>query len=147
MSSWSSFLRSSLLQLFFLPSGHWTNQATLGSVLSLFFCLDKSWFLNLEPHTVFILPFFWVQNPTLEHYTTFKASDLKASVHALQDLQLNIKGCSLASIRMKYKQEKVKKIIQVSSSVDFCYFTYFCYYSSNPWRFCLLRSYLTGYSE
>ncbi|KAL0704251.1 hypothetical protein Bca4012_070676 [Brassica carinata] len=46
-------------------------------------------------------------NPTLEHYTTYKASDLKASVHALQDLQLNTKGCPLSAIRMKYMQEKV----------------------------------------
>ncbi|AAF71982.1 Putative cyclin [Arabidopsis thaliana] len=45
-------------------------------------------------------------NPTLEHYTTYKASDLKASVHALQDLQLNTKGCPLSAIRMKYRQEK-----------------------------------------
>jgi len=52
---------------------------------------------------------FYEQNPTLEHYTTYKASDLKASVHALQDLQLNTKGCSLNSIRMKYRQDKVLK--------------------------------------
>ncbi|KVG22456.1 hypothetical protein Ccrd_026524 [Cynara cardunculus var. scolymus] len=30
-----------------------------------------------------------LQNPTLEHYTNYKASDLKATVLALQDLQLN----------------------------------------------------------
>lgn len=49
-------------------------------------------------------------NATLEHYTTYKASDLKASVHALQDLQLNTKGCPLSAVRMKYRQEKFKSV-------------------------------------
>ncbi|XP_033134682.1 cyclin-A2-3 isoform X3 [Brassica rapa] len=49
-------------------------------------------------------------NLTLEHYTTYKASDLKASVHALQDLQLNTRGCPLSAIRMKYRQEKFKSV-------------------------------------
>ncbi|KAL1218429.1 Cyclin-A2-3 [Cardamine amara subsp. amara] len=54
-------------------------------------------------------------NPTLEHYTTYKASDLKASVHALQDLQLNTKGCPLSAIRMKYRQEKFKSVAVLTS--------------------------------
>ncbi|KAF8054733.1 hypothetical protein N665_1318s0003 [Sinapis alba] len=54
-------------------------------------------------------------NPTLEHYTTYKASDLKASVHALQDLQLNTKGCPLSAIRMKYRQEKFKSVAVLMS--------------------------------
>ncbi|CAD5312820.1 unnamed protein product [Arabidopsis thaliana] len=54
-------------------------------------------------------------NPTLEHYTTYKASDLKASVHALQDLQLNTKGCPLSAIRMKYRQEKYKSVAVLTS--------------------------------
>ncbi|CAH2037495.1 unnamed protein product [Thlaspi arvense] len=54
-------------------------------------------------------------NPTLEHYTTYKASDLKASVHALQDLQLNAKGCPLSAIRMKYRQEKFKSVAALTS--------------------------------
>ncbi|KAH0866165.1 hypothetical protein HID58_083376 [Brassica napus] len=49
-------------------------------------------------------------NLTLEHYTTYKTSDLKASVHALQDLQLNTRGCPLGAIRMKYRQEKFKSV-------------------------------------
>ncbi|CAD5317739.1 unnamed protein product [Arabidopsis thaliana] len=64
------------------------------------------WTLNQSSHP-------W--NPTLEHYTTYKASDLKASVHALQDLQLNTKGCSLNSIRMKYRQDKFKSVAVFSS--------------------------------
>lgn len=65
------------------------------------FSSTKSFIFN------FFLIFFPPQNPTLEHYTTYKAADLKASVHALQDLQLNTKGCPLSAIRMKYRQEKV----------------------------------------
>lgn len=47
------------------------------------------------------------QNPTLEHYTSYKASDLKIIVLAIQDLQLNTNGCSLHVIRMKYRQQEV----------------------------------------
>ncbi|KAF2544826.1 hypothetical protein F2Q70_00020003, partial [Brassica cretica] len=54
-------------------------------------------------------------NPTLEHYTTYKASDLKASVYALQDLQLNTKGCPLSDVRMKYKQEEFKFVAVLTS--------------------------------
>lgn len=49
----------------------------------------------------------YLQNPTLEHYTNYKASELKATVLALIDLQLNTEGCCLNAIREKYKQEKV----------------------------------------
>lgn len=51
---------------------------------------------------------FW-QNSTLEYYTSYKASDLKQTVVALQDLQLNTNGCPLSSIRVKYRQEKVNE--------------------------------------
>lgn len=49
----------------------------------------------------------YLQNPTLEHYTNYKASELKATVLALVDLQLNTEGCCLNAIREKYKQDKV----------------------------------------
>ncbi|GFY97011.1 similar to CYCLIN A2;3 [Actinidia rufa] len=45
-------------------------------------------------------------NATLEHYTNYKASDLKTPVHALQGLQLNTNGCPLNVIRAKYRQDK-----------------------------------------
>lgn len=48
-----------------------------------------------------------LQNPTLEHYTRYKASELKTTVSALQDLQLNANQCSLKAISEKYKQPKV----------------------------------------
>ncbi|XP_048599822.1 cyclin-A2-4-like [Brassica napus] len=78
----------------------------LPSVIAASAVFLAKWTLNQSSHP-------W--NPTLEHYTTLKASDLKASVHALQDLQLNTKGCTLASIRMKYKQEKFKSVGVLSS--------------------------------
>ncbi|CAK7356630.1 unnamed protein product [Dovyalis caffra] len=46
-------------------------------------------------------------SPTLEHYTSYKASDLKTTVLALQDLQLNTNGCPLNAIRTKYRQPKI----------------------------------------
>ncbi|CAJ1973765.1 unnamed protein product [Sphenostylis stenocarpa] len=58
------------------------------------------WTLNDSEHP-------W--NPTLEHYTNYKASDLKTVVLALQDLQLNSKGCPLNAVRDKYKLQKLYK--------------------------------------
>ncbi|KAF6167958.1 hypothetical protein GIB67_020528 [Kingdonia uniflora] len=49
-------------------------------------------------------------NQTLEYYTCYKASDLKAIVLALQDLQVNTSGCPLNAIRDKYRQQKVSFI-------------------------------------
>ncbi|XP_061981160.1 cyclin-A2-4-like [Populus nigra] len=54
-------------------------------------------------------------SPTLEHYTSYKASDLKTTVLALQGLQLNTKGCPLNAIRMKYRQPKFKSVAALSS--------------------------------
>uniref|UniRef100_A0A0R0IQ59 B-like cyclin n=1 Tax=Glycine max TaxID=3847 RepID=A0A0R0IQ59_SOYBN len=45
-------------------------------------------------------------NPTLQHYACYKASDLKTTVLALQDLQLNTDGCPLTAVRTKYRQDK-----------------------------------------
>lgn len=53
-------------------------------------------------------------NPTLEHYTNYKASQLKTVVLALQDLQLNTKGCSLNAVREKYKQQKFNCVANLS---------------------------------
>ncbi|KAB5574257.1 hypothetical protein DKX38_001451 [Salix brachista] len=46
-------------------------------------------------------------SPTLENYTSYKASDLKTTILAMQDLQLNTSGCPLNAIRMKYRQPKL----------------------------------------
>ncbi|KAJ7962930.1 Cyclin [Quillaja saponaria] len=54
-------------------------------------------------------------NSTLEHYACYKALDLKVTVLALQDLQLNTGGCPLSAIRMKYRQEKFKYVAALSS--------------------------------
>ncbi|KAJ4849301.1 hypothetical protein Tsubulata_048901 [Turnera subulata] len=64
-------------------------------------------------HRLFFLPDgHWIRKTThgistLEHYTSYVTSDLKAAVLALQDLQLNLNGCPLNAIRIKYRQEKV----------------------------------------
>ncbi|XP_019436394.1 PREDICTED: cyclin-A2-4-like isoform X2 [Lupinus angustifolius] len=55
-------------------------------------------------------------NPTLQHYTGYKASDLKSTVLALRDMQLNTDGCPLITIRTKYRQEKFKCVAALSSS-------------------------------
>lgn len=47
------------------------------------------------------------QNPTLEHYTRYKVSELRTTVFALQELQMNTSGCTLNAIREKYRQPKV----------------------------------------
>ncbi|PWA76873.1 Cyclin A/B/D/E [Artemisia annua] len=53
-------------------------------------------------------------NATLEHYTSYKASELKATVLALQDLQLN-DATPLRTIRQKYKQQKYKSVATLTS--------------------------------
>ncbi|TYI79276.1 hypothetical protein E1A91_D05G011600v1 [Gossypium mustelinum] len=65
------------------------------------------WTLNQSDHP-------W-QNPTLEHYTSYKASELKNTVLALEDLQLNTNGCSLNAIREKYRQQKFKCVAMMTS--------------------------------
>nr|AFK37644.1 unknown [Lotus japonicus] len=54
-------------------------------------------------------------NPTLQHYASYKPSDMKTTVLALQDLQLNIDGCPLTAIRTKYTQEKFKGVAALTS--------------------------------
>lgn len=48
-----------------------------------------------------------MQNPTLEHYTNYKAFELEPTVLGLQELQLNSNESSLNAIREKYRQPKV----------------------------------------
>ncbi|XP_076926172.1 cyclin-A2-1-like [Bidens hawaiensis] len=53
-------------------------------------------------------------NATLEYYTNYKAPELKATVLALQDLQLN-SASPLHAIRRKYKQQKYKGVATLVS--------------------------------
>ncbi|KAF8026807.1 hypothetical protein BT93_F3326 [Corymbia citriodora subsp. variegata] len=55
-------------------------------------------------------------NPTLEFYTSYKASDLKTTVSALQDLQSNAKECPLSAIRIKYRQQQLKSVALLTST-------------------------------
>ncbi|KAK9076126.1 hypothetical protein SSX86_004459 [Deinandra increscens subsp. villosa] len=53
-------------------------------------------------------------NATLEHYTRYKAAELRVTVLALQDLQLN-NTSPLHAIRQKYKQQKYKSVATLTS--------------------------------
>ncbi|KAK1408157.1 hypothetical protein QVD17_39792 [Tagetes erecta] len=53
-------------------------------------------------------------NPTLEYYTNYKASELKTTVMAMQDMQLNNEA-SLQAIRQKYKQKQFKSVATLTS--------------------------------
>ncbi|XP_039164206.1 cyclin-A2-1 isoform X2 [Eucalyptus grandis] len=55
-------------------------------------------------------------NLTLEHYTKYKATELKAAVLALEDLQLNTSGSTLNAIREKYRQQKCKCVATLTPS-------------------------------
>ncbi|KAM7459436.1 hypothetical protein LguiA_036430 [Lonicera macranthoides] len=55
------------------------------------------------------------KNPTLEHYTNYKAAELKPTVLRLQELQLNNNESSLNAIRDKYRQPKFKCVATLSS--------------------------------
>ncbi|KAJ0231038.1 Cyclin-A2-4 [Hirschfeldia incana] len=78
----------------------------LPSVIAASAVFLAKWTMNQSSHP-------W--NATMEHYTTYKASDLKACVQALQELQLNTKGCPLNSIRTKYRQDKFKSVAVFTS--------------------------------
>ncbi|XP_064990926.1 cyclin-A2-1-like isoform X2 [Musa acuminata AAA Group] len=54
-------------------------------------------------------------NPTLEYYTSYKATDLKVTIFALQELQMNSKSCPLNAIREKYRQEKFECVAAIAS--------------------------------
>lgn len=70
----------------------------------------------------------YFQNSTMEHYTNYRVSELKTTVLALADLQLNTKGCPLNAIRDKYKQQKVENT-QPKDELVTCYtFIYFYFY-------------------
>ncbi|KAK1396186.1 hypothetical protein POM88_006049 [Heracleum sosnowskyi] len=53
-------------------------------------------------------------NPTLEHYTNYKVSDLKPVVFGLQLLHLNTMDSPLKVVREKYKQPKFKGVASLS---------------------------------
>ncbi|XP_066357188.1 cyclin-A2-1-like [Miscanthus floridulus] len=54
-------------------------------------------------------------NPTLEHYTSYKSSNLRTCVRALQELQHNTSNCPLNAIREKYGQQKFECVANLRS--------------------------------
>ncbi|XP_077211719.1 cyclin-A2-1-like isoform X2 [Tasmannia lanceolata] len=55
------------------------------------------------------------KNSTLEHYTTYKVLDLKATVIQMHNLQANSNCCPLNGIREKYRQDKFKCVASLTS--------------------------------
>ncbi|PON57964.1 Cyclin [Parasponia andersonii] len=55
-------------------------------------------------------------NSTLEHYTSYKASELKNTVLAIEDLQLNTRSCPQNAIREKYRHHKFKSVANFTST-------------------------------
>ncbi|KAL0559745.1 hypothetical protein IC582_000112 [Cucumis melo] len=51
----------------------------------------------------------------LQHYTGYRPSELKECILAIHDLQLNRKGSSLRAIRNKYKENKFRRVAELSS--------------------------------
>lgn len=72
---------------------------------------------TLKPHT---RP--W--NATLQHYTSYKPSELKECVQAIHCLQHNVSNCTLPAIREKYRQHKFKCVATMASPnvIPFDYF-------------------------
>ncbi|CAL4892096.1 unnamed protein product [Urochloa decumbens] len=64
------------------------------------------WTLNQSDHP-------W--NPTLEYYTSYKSSNIRMCVCALQELQHNTSDCPLKSIREKYGQQKFECVANLRS--------------------------------
>ncbi|RLN27468.1 cyclin-A2-1-like [Panicum miliaceum] len=54
-------------------------------------------------------------NPTLEYYTSYKSSNIRMCVCALQKLQHNTNNCPLKSIREKYGQQKFECVANLRS--------------------------------
>ncbi|KAK7320716.1 hypothetical protein VNO77_30445 [Canavalia gladiata] len=77
----------------------------LPSLIAASAVLLARWTINQSEHP-------W--NSTMEHYTNYGVLELKTTVLALADLQLNTKGCYLSAIREKYKQQKFKSVANLS---------------------------------
>ncbi|KAL5579356.1 hypothetical protein UlMin_011798 [Ulmus minor] len=96
----------------------------LANYLAEFTLVDYS-FLNFLPSLVAASAVFlarWTLSQsyhpwdyTLEHYTSYKASQLKTTVIVMEDLQRNTNGCSLNAIREKYKQLKFQRVATLTS--------------------------------
>jgi hypothetical protein len=109
---------------------------SMGWCLSFMFSSIHKGHMTLISSSVFN----FLQNPTLEHYASYKAPDLKATVLALQDLQLNNNDCPLTAIRMKYSQDKVwyhRKICFMSDKP--CLLLFYTYFVHKSIYFVTLR--------
>ncbi|KAA8537813.1 hypothetical protein F0562_027607 [Nyssa sinensis] len=62
-----------------------------------------------------IRPKFHLWSEALQHYSGYKAADLKECVLIIHDLQLSRRGASLVAVRDKYKQHKFKCVSTLCS--------------------------------
>ncbi|KAH6760658.1 hypothetical protein C2S52_008694 [Perilla frutescens var. hirtella] len=98
------FLSNYLAELTLIEYGFLKHLPSLTAASAIFLA---RWTLDQSDHP-------W--NPTLEHYTRYKSSELKSAVLELQDLQLNTNGNMLQAIREKYKQPKFKCVSTLRSA-------------------------------
>jgi cyclin A len=54
-------------------------------------------------------------NQTLEHYTSYKSSDIQLCVSALWELQQNTSNCPLNAVREKYRHQKFECVANLTS--------------------------------
>ncbi|RCV23160.1 hypothetical protein SETIT_4G276600v2 [Setaria italica] len=54
-------------------------------------------------------------NQTLEHYTSYKSSDIQLCVCALRELQHNTSNCPLNAVREKYRNQKFECVANLTS--------------------------------
>ena len=102
MASWNFFLQWWQHLQFSLQDGHLTNQTIHGFVQK-----KHVYGYVILKLVLYLICGFSLQNPTLEHYTSYKSSNIRMCVCALQELQHNTNNCPLKSIREKYGQQKV----------------------------------------
>jgi hypothetical protein len=104
MASWNFFLQWWQHLQFSLQDGHLTNQTIHGFVQK----KTHVYGYVILKLVLYLICGFSLQNPTLEHYTSYKSSNIRMCVCALQELQHNTNNCPLKSIREKYGQPKVQ---------------------------------------
>lgn len=93
----------------------WSIWLSMGQYNFLYLCVSVLIAKQISLLTCCLTVHYLLQNPTLEHYTCYKAAELRVTVTAMQDLQLNTINCTLNAIREKYRHEKV---IRMTKSFD-----------------------------
>ena len=120
MISWNFFHHWWQHRLCFLLDGHLTNPTNHGYVRKALGTYSSTCFKKELGFISNLWLFNYVQNQTLEHYTSYKCSDIQLCVCALRELQHNTSNCPLNAIREKYKHQKVCNHILLFEFVPHC---------------------------